>query len=189
MTHKNLNFANMFQEKTIIPVMVIKDLDGIIPMVSALVEEGYNTLEITLRTEYGLLAISQISEEMPNVNVGAGTVTNRGQFEAVAAAGAKFVVSPGHTDDLLRAAEEIEIPFLPGVATSSEAMKLYDQGYEYFKLFPAKAVGGIIMLKSILAPLPHLKFCPTGGVTEETAKEYLALSNVFSVGGSWMVPG
>jgi len=187
MAHKNLEFANLLSETSVIPVMVIKDMDGVMSMTKALVEAGYTTLEITLRTEFGLLAIMEIAKEMPDVLVGAGTVINKGQYEAAVAAGAKFIVSPGHTDELLDAADESEVPFLPGVTSPSEAMKLHDRGYEYFKLFPAEAVGGIRMLKSIMAPLPQLKFCPTGGITEKSADDYLALSNVICVGGSWMV--
>ena len=187
MSHTNQQFGESLKETKIIPVMVIKNIDNAIPMAKFLYGLGYKTLEVTLRTEFGLLAISEIDDELPEITVGAGTVINKGQYEAAVAAGAKFIVSPGHTDELLNAANESEVPFLPGVATPSEAMNLYDIGYSYFKLFPAEAVGGIKMLKSIMGPLPQLKFCPTGGITEKTAKEYLALSNVVCVGGSWMI--
>ncbi len=187
MSHTNQKFEDLFKEIKIVPVMVIKNIEDAIPMAKSLSELGYKTLEVTLRTEFGLLAISEIADEMSEITVGAGTILNKGQYDAAVAAGAKFIVSPGHTDELLKAANESEIPFLPGVATPSEAMNLYDMGYSYFKLFPAEAVGGIKMLKSIMGPLPQLKFCPTGGITEKTAEEYLALSNVVCVGGSWMV--
>ena len=187
MTHTNHTLGELLAQTTVIPVMVVKDLDDAVPMAKDLVSKGFNTLEITLRTECGILAIAEIAREMPEVIAGAGTVTNKCQYEAVVVAGAKFVVSPGHTDDLLDAADNSEVPFLPGVATPSEAMKLADRGYQYFKLFPAEAVGGIPLLKSIMGPLPHLRFCPTGGINEKTSHDYLALSNVVCVGGSWMV--
>ncbi|MBT5186720.1 MAG: bifunctional 4-hydroxy-2-oxoglutarate aldolase/2-dehydro-3-deoxy-phosphogluconate aldolase [Kordiimonadaceae bacterium] len=187
MAHTNHTLGNLLSHTTVIPVIVVKELSDAIPMAKDLVSKGFNTLEITLRTECGILAIAEITREMPDVVVGAGTVTNKGQYEAAVIAGAKFVVSPGHTDELLDAADNSEIPFLPGVATPSEAMKLADRGYQYFKLFPAEAVGGIPMLKSIMGPLPQLKFCPTGGINEKSSHDYLALSNVICVGGSWMV--
>ena len=187
MSHTNQKFEELLKDTTVIPVMVIKNIDDAIPMAKSLYELGYKTLEVTLRTEFGLLAISEIADELPEITVGAGTVINKGQYEAAVAAGAKFIVSPGHTEELLIAANQSEVPFLPGVATPSEAMNLYDLGYSYFKLFPAEAVGGIKMLKSIMGPLPQFKFCPTGGITENTVDEYLALANVVCVGGSWMV--
>ncbi|HPF46474.1 MAG: bifunctional 4-hydroxy-2-oxoglutarate aldolase/2-dehydro-3-deoxy-phosphogluconate aldolase [Alphaproteobacteria bacterium] len=187
MAHKNVDLGRLLKGTSIIPVIVIKEMGEALPLARKLVAKGYKTLEITLRTEFGLMAIMEIAEAMPDVIVGAGTVINKGQYEAAIAAGAQFIVSPGHTDALIEEAEQSEVPFLPGVATPSEAMKLYDKGYEYFKLFPAEAVGGLKLLKSMISPLPQLKFCPTGGINEKSASDYLALSNVFCVGGSWMV--
>lgn len=172
----------------VMPVMVINNLEQAVPLARALVEGGLKVLEITLRTAVALDAIRRIKAEVPGAIVGAGTIINPQTLDNAIAAGAEFIVSPGVTDSLLSAAQASGIPFLPGVATSSEVMRLLDKGISAMKFFPAEAAGGIPMLKSFGGPLPQVTFCPTGGVNPKNAPEYLALSNVACVGGSWMAP-
>jgi len=188
MTHTNAILSTMLNQAPVIPVMVINDIDQAVPMARALVAGGLKVLEITLRTAPALDAIKKIIDEVDGAIVGVGTVNTPAQFEQSHAAGAAFAVSPGHTADLLKAADEIPMPYLPGVATPSEAMQLWENGYRYLKLFPAEAVGGRALLKSIYGPLPDITFCPTGGINPSSAPEYLALPNVICVGGSWMLP-
>lgn len=172
----------------VMPVMVINKLENAVPLASALVEGGLKVLEITLRTPVALDAIRQIKAEVPGAIVGAGTIINVQTLHHAIDAGAEFIVSPGVTDNLLDAALETSVPLLPGVITPSEVMRLLDKGIHHMKFFPAEAAGGIPMLKSIAGPLPQVTFCPTGGVNPKNAPEYLALSNVACVGGSWMAP-
>ena len=150
---------------------------------------GLTSLEITLRTDAALSAISIVSEALAsNIAVGVGTVRSPEQAEAAIRAGARFVVSPGMTPSLIQAAQNWPVPFLPGAATASEAMALADMGYATQKFFPAEASGGVAALKALAAPLSDIKFCPTGGVDAGNAGEYLLLSNVVCVGGSWVAP-
>ncbi len=172
----------------VMPVMVINHLEHAVPLAKALVEGGLKVLEITLRTPVALDAIRLIKAEVPDAIVGAGTIINVQTLHHAIAAGAEFIVSPGVTDNLLDAALETSVPLLPGVITPSEVMRLLDKGIHHMKFFPAEAAGGIPMLKSIAGPLPQVTFCPTGGVNPKNAPEYLALSNVACVGGSWMAP-
>jgi len=172
----------------VMPVMVINNLEQAVPLARALVEGGLKVLEITLRTPVALDAIRRIKAEVPGAIVGAGTIINVQTLHNAIDAGAEFIVSPGVTDNLLDAALETSIPLLPGVITPSEVMRLLDKGISSMKFFPAEAAGGIPMLKSIAGPLPQVTFCPTGGVNPKNAPEYLALSNVACVGGSWMAP-
>jgi 2-dehydro-3-deoxyphosphogluconate aldolase/(4S)-4-hydroxy-2-oxoglutarate aldolase len=153
-----------------------------------LVAGGLTALEVTLRTAAGLDCIRAIAGEVEAANVGAGTVLDAGQYEAAEKAGARFVVSPGATDGLVAAALSSPLPFLPGVATAGEAMALAERGYRYLKFFPAEPAGGVAYLKSLAAPLPALRFCPTGGIGAKNAANYLALANVICVGGSWVAP-
>jgi len=171
----------------VIPVIVIDQIDDAIPLARALVEGGLTVLEVTLRTDCALQAISDIKQAIPAAIVGAGTVISPEDVDRAVAAGAKFLVSPGSTADLIDAAQARQIPILPGVATPSEAMVLAARGLSQMKFFPAQAAGGVAMLKSILGPLPGIAFCPTGGVTEANAAEFLALDNVLCVGGTWML--
>lgn len=171
----------------VIPVLVIKDLESAVPLGAALVAGGLRVLEVTLRTPCALEAISAMSK-IPNGIVGAGTVLNAEDAEKAAKAGAQFAVSPGATADLIAACEALGLPLLPGAATASEAMDLLARGYTIQKFFPAEAAGGAPFLKSLASPLPQITFCPTGGITPETAKEYLSLPNVSCVGGSWVAP-
>lgn len=167
--------------------MVIKDLEDAVPTAEKLVASGYKTLEITLRTECALDAVRAIRREVPSACVGVGTITDPAQFVKSYEAGAAFAVSPGATTDLYKIADKVPLPLLPGVATATEAMIAQERDYRYLKLFPAEAVGGTNLLKSLGRPLPDLQFCPTGGITEKTAPDYLALQNVICVGGSWMM--
>jgi 2-dehydro-3-deoxyphosphogluconate aldolase/(4S)-4-hydroxy-2-oxoglutarate aldolase len=171
----------------VIPVIVINDMDDAVPLAQALVNGGLKVLEVTLRTDLGLQAITKIKQTIPEAIVGAGTVITPADVEKSVAAGAEFLVSPGCTGSLIDAALENSVPLLPGVATPSEAMKLLERGIAHMKFFPAQAAGGIPMLKSIAGPLPQLKFCPTGGITEANAPDFLALANVLCVGGTWML--
>ena len=172
----------------VMPVMVINQLDQAVPLAKALVDGGLKVLEITLRTPVALDAIRKIKAEVPGAIVGAGTIINTETLQQAIDAGAEFIVSPGVTDTLIAAALKSGVPILPGVATSSEVMKLLELGITAMKFFPAEAAGGIPMLKSFGGPLPQVTFCPTGGVNPKNAPEYLALKNVACVGGSWMAP-
>jgi 2-dehydro-3-deoxyphosphogluconate aldolase/(4S)-4-hydroxy-2-oxoglutarate aldolase len=159
-----------------------------VPLARALVAGGLTALEVTLRTPAGLECIRAIAGEVETANVGAGTVLDGRQYEAAEKAGATFVVSPGATDGLIAAAANSTVPFLPGVATAAEAMALAEAGYHYLKFFPAEPAGGLAYLKALAAPLPEIRFCPTGGIGAKNAPDYLALANVVCVGGSWIAP-
>ncbi|MCQ8106058.1 bifunctional 4-hydroxy-2-oxoglutarate aldolase/2-dehydro-3-deoxy-phosphogluconate aldolase [Methylomonas sp. SURF-2] len=172
----------------VMPVMVINQIEQAVPLARALVEGGLKVLEITLRTPVALECIRRIKGEVPDAIVGAGTIINTQTLRQAIDAGAQFVVSPGLTPSLLDAGLGCGVPLLPGVITPSEVMRLLEKGITAMKFFPAEAAGGIPMLKSIGGPLPQVTFCPTGGVNPKNAPEYLALSNVACVGGSWMAP-
>jgi 2-dehydro-3-deoxyphosphogluconate aldolase/(4S)-4-hydroxy-2-oxoglutarate aldolase len=172
----------------IVPVLSINRIEDAVPLARALVAGGLPVLEVTLRTEAAIGAIRAIREEVPNASVGAGTVLNARHLSAVEAAGATFAISPGSTDALYAAASDARIPLLPGIATASELMHGLELGYERFKFFPAESSGGIATLKSFAGPFAQAKFCPTGGIDAAKAPAYLALPNVITVGGSWMVP-
>jgi 2-dehydro-3-deoxyphosphogluconate aldolase/(4S)-4-hydroxy-2-oxoglutarate aldolase len=175
------------QLAAVIPVLVVKTLATAKPLAQALVAGGLPALEVTLRTPVALDVIRAMSEIEGGV-VGAGTLLSPQDVKNAKAAGAQFGVSPGITDNLLKAAQDYDLALLPGAATASEVMYLLEQGYDTLKLFPAEAVGGINLLKSLGAPLPQTKFCPTGGINLNLAPHYLALSNVLCVGGSWVAP-
>jgi 2-dehydro-3-deoxyphosphogluconate aldolase/(4S)-4-hydroxy-2-oxoglutarate aldolase len=171
----------------VIPVLVIHDLAHARPLAEALVAGGLPVLEVTLRTEVALQAIAAMAEVTGAV-VGAGTVLGAAQMQAAKAAGARFAVSPGATPALIDAARAEGVPLLPGAQTCSEVMTLLELGYSVQKFFPAEAIGGAVALKSIGGPLPQVTFCPTGGITLGRAPDYLRLSNVECVGGSWVAP-
>ena len=171
----------------VIPVLVIEDAHDARPIAEALVAGGLRVLEVTLRTEAAMDAIRRMNL-VPGAIVGAGTVTNEAQFEEAYAAGAAFIVSPGLTENLAHVAVRSGVPFLPGVATAGEIMRGLDLGLRHFKFFPAEAAGGIPALKALIAPFGGVSFCPTGGITAETAPDWLALRPVLCVGGSWVVP-
>jgi 2-dehydro-3-deoxyphosphogluconate aldolase/(4S)-4-hydroxy-2-oxoglutarate aldolase len=180
--------ASILTLAPVIPVIVIEDVAQAVPMARALVAGGVRVLEVTLRTEAALDSIRRIREEVPEALVGAGTVLTGTQLDKVAALGCAFAVSPGATPALLEAAVGSPVPLLPGTVTPSEVMTVLEQGYTYMKLFPAEPVGGIALLSAFASPLSAARFCPTGGITPESAGRYLALPNVVCVGGSWLVP-
>lgn len=171
----------------VIPVLVIDDLAAARPLAEALIAGGLPALEVTLRTPVALEAIEEMAS-VPGGVVGAGTLLTPADVRAAKAAGALFGVSPGATDRLLKACEDAELPLLPGAATATEAMRLLERGYTVQKFFPAEASGGVPALKSIGAPLPQIRFCPTGGVSLANAPDYLSLPNTLCVGGSWVAP-
>jgi len=172
----------------VIPVIVIDRLEDAVPMANALVAGGVRVLEVTLRTPVALQAIAAIAKAVPQAVVGAGTVRNAADAHAAHAAGARFMVSPGYTPAIGAACRSLDVPLLPGVATAGEAMTAFDDGFAFLKLFPATAVGGIPLLKALAGPLADIVFCPTGGITPDTAPQFLALPNVKVVGGSWLTP-
>jgi 2-dehydro-3-deoxyphosphogluconate aldolase/(4S)-4-hydroxy-2-oxoglutarate aldolase len=172
----------------VVPVLVIEKLEHAVPLAKALVEGGLRVLEITLRTDCALDAIRAMKDAVPEAIVGAGTVNTPELLDAAVAAGSDFLVSPGSTPALIDKALSQNVPLLPGVNSPSEVMALLERGVSRLKFFPAEAAGGIPMLKSIGGPLPQANFCPTGGITLEKAKQYLALDNVACVGGSWLAP-
>lgn len=171
----------------VIPVLVIDDLDTAVPLAEALVAGGLPCLEVTLRTPCALDAIEAM-KSVPGAIVGAGTVLSTKDLEAVIKAGVEFVVSPGLTDVLGKAAIDSGVAFLPGIATSADIMRGLDLGLSHFKFFPAEANGGLPALKAIAAPFGMAKFCPTGGVSLKTAPDWLAHPQVLCVGGSWVAP-
>ncbi|MEU1625322.1 bifunctional 4-hydroxy-2-oxoglutarate aldolase/2-dehydro-3-deoxy-phosphogluconate aldolase [Streptomyces sp. NPDC020096] len=173
---------------TVIPVVVLEDADDAVPLARALVAGGLPAIEITLRTPAAPGAIRKIAAEVPEATVGAGTVLTPQQVSAAVAAGARFLVSPGWTDLLLAAMRESGVACLPGVSTTSEVVALLERGVTEMKFFPAEAAGGAAYLKSLAAPFPGARFCPTGGIDAERAPRYLALPNVGCVGGTWMIP-
>jgi len=171
----------------VIPVLVINDVAHAVPIAQALVAGGLPALEVTLRTPCALDVIRAM-KQVPGAVVGAGTVLNPRDLDAALEAGAEFIVSPGLTADLGKAAIAAGVPFLPGTANASDIMLGLDLGLTRFKFFPAEASGGIKALSAIAAPFGMAKFCPTGGITPETAPNWLALDAVLCVGGSWMIP-
>lgn len=171
----------------VVPVLVIDDLAHAKPLAQALVAGGLPALEVTLRTPCALDAIRAMAEVEGGV-VGAGTLLTPADVKAAKAAGAKFGVSPGATQRLLDACAEYDLPILPGAATASEIMALLEMGFTTLKFFPAEQAGGAAYLKSIGAPIPQVKFCPTGGIGLKNARDYLSLSNILCVGGSWVAP-
>lgn len=172
----------------VVPVVVVERAADAVPLARALVEGGLPAIEITLRTPAALDAIRAVAAEVEGAIAGVGTVLDAAQLAAAEQAGARFAVSPGATPALLDAAAGAGIPLLPGIATASEAMALIARGYRFAKFFPAEPAGGRSYLAALASPLPQLRFCPTGGITLETAPAYLALPNVICVGGSWMLP-
>lgn len=171
----------------VIPVLVIKDAAQAYSLAEALVAGGLSVLEVTLRTPAAFDAIREM-KRLPGAIVGAGTVTSPQELDAAMEAGSEFIVSPGLTERLARAVTNAGVPFLPGVATAGDIMRGLDLGLTHFKFFPAVAAGGIPALKALAGPFGQCRFCPTGGITQENAAEWLALEQVLCVGGSWIVP-
>jgi 2-dehydro-3-deoxyphosphogluconate aldolase / (4S)-4-hydroxy-2-oxoglutarate aldolase len=171
----------------IVPVLVVHDVAHARPLAEALIAGGLPALEVTLRTDAALEVIAEMAKVEGGV-VGAGTLLTPDDVKRAVDAGAKFGVSPGATDILLQAAEDMDLAMLPGAATASEAMRLLERGYDMLKFFPAEASGGAPALKSLASPLPQIRFCPTGGVSTANAESYLSLPNVVCAGGSWVAP-
>lgn len=183
-----MNILDILRTSPVIPVIAIDELEHAVPLARALVAGGIRVLEVTLRTAHGLPAIRAIAQSVPEAIVGVGTLMQASDFAKARDAGAVFGVSPGLTNSLIDAARESGLPLLPGVMTPSEVMAAREAGYHQLKLFPAVPAGGVTMLKAIAGPLPDMIFCPTGGITQETAAEFLACENVACVGGSWLTP-
>ena len=183
-----LNVLEVLRIGPVIPVIVIEDLAQAVPLAKALVAGGVRVLEVTLRTPAALAAIRAIVREVPEAIVGVGTLTRPEDFTEARDAGACFGVSPGLTPTLIEAAWKSGLPLLPGVMTPSDVIAARLAGFHELKLFPAQQAGGIGMLKALAGPFPEVTFCPTGGITAETAPEFLALPSVACVGGSWLTP-
>lgn len=184
---QQLGLEAILRAAPVIPVVIVEALADAVPLARALVAGGLPVIEVTLRTAAGLEAIRAIAAEVPGAIVGVGTVLTPAQLAEAAKAGARFAVSPGATAKILDAAKDLQCPLLPGIATASEAMTLIERGYRFAKFFPAEPAGGAPYLSAIASPLPQLTFCPTGGITLDSAPRYLKLANVICVGGSWMV--
>ena len=172
----------------VVPVLVITIDKNVEYLIEAIIKGNINCVEITLRTPCALNVIKKIAKTFPELTIGAGTVLSKDDLSKVEDAGASFAVSPGSTYELAKKAIKMNFPFLPGVSTASEIMSLLDLGYKYFKFFPAVAAGGIKYINSLKGPFPEIMFCPTGGINQINAIEWLNLTNVICVGGSWIVP-
>ncbi len=182
----DLTIAQVIDLAPVIPVLSIERLEHAVPLAQALVKGGLRALEITLRTDAALAAISAIATSVPNAVPGVGTVTTVAELTSARAAGARFAVSPGFAQGLAKGAGDF--PFLPGIATASEAMAAQRAGLRLLKFFPAEAMGGRVTLEALAGPFASLTFCPTGGIGRDNAADYLALKNVRCVGGSWVAP-
>lgn len=176
------------ESKPVIPVIVINDLDHAVPLAQALVAGGVKLLEVTMRTPVALAAIEKIAKDVPDAIVGVGTVTQAQHIQQAYDAGARFALSPGVSESLIEKANDLSLPFMPGVMTPSDVIKGLEFGLNDFKFYPAQLAGGPTMLKAFAGPFENVRFCPTGGVSVDNFKEYLALNNVMAVGGSWLCP-
>ena len=172
----------------VVPVIVLSDPAHAVPLAHALLEGGIDVMEITLRSDAALASIEAVAKAVPQMHLGAGTVTRVAEVQRVIDAGATFALSPGATDALVEAVKAAKLPFIPGVMTPGEVMRARDHGFTLMKLFPASQAGGIGMLKALGAPLPDVRFCPTGGVSTDNLRDFLALPNVAMAGGSWLTP-
>ena len=181
-------FKSTLSMSPVVPVLTINNIDNVEYLFEALINGNLKVVEITLRTDCALKAIEIASKKFPSLKVGAGTVLNNEDLNSVKDAGAKFAVSPGSTISLATHAIEKEFPFLPGVSNSSDIMNLMNLDYKFFKFFPAQAAGGLEYLKSLSGPFPEILFCPTGGINQNNAHEWLSQKNVICVGGSWIIP-
>ena len=178
----------LLSEYPIIPVVVIEQIEDAVPLAKSLVAGGLSVIEVTLRTPAAIAGIEDIIENVPGAVVGSGTVCSESQLQMSIELGCKFAVSPGATDSLLKKARDFGFNYLPGVSSASEVMRGLEYGYDTFKFFPAEAVGGTTLLKSLHGPFGDVKFCATGGIGLDNVMSYLSLANVLSVGGSWITP-
>jgi 2-dehydro-3-deoxyphosphogluconate aldolase/(4S)-4-hydroxy-2-oxoglutarate aldolase len=183
-----VNAAELLAGAYVVPVVVIDNAKDAVPLAKTLLDSGLEAIEVTLRTDAGLAAIERIASEVPGMLVGAGSIRRADQVTEVQSAGAAFAVSPGSSDALINAVADARLPFVPGAATASEMLRLLDCGYTLQKFFPAEPEGGTRFLKAVGAPIPDVRFMPTGGISPANAREYLALDNVACLGGSWIVP-
>jgi len=183
-----MNTLELVSYGPVIPVIVINRLEDAVPMAQALVDGGVRVLEVTLRTPIALKCMEAIARSVPGAILGAGTVRSAADAQAAKDVGCTFAVSPGYTSTIGEACREIGLPLLPGTATGSEVMQANADGYFFLKFFPAMQAGGIAMLKAFAGPFTDVVFCPTGGITVETAPQFLALPNVKVCGGSWLTP-
>jgi 2-dehydro-3-deoxyphosphogluconate aldolase/(4S)-4-hydroxy-2-oxoglutarate aldolase len=179
----------VMQDSPVIPVIVIDQEEDAVPLAKALVAGGIRMLEVTLRTAVALRAIKAIAQEVPQAVVGAGTVRNAEQALFAFNAGARFAVSPGFSLSVAKACQDLGLTWLPGVSTATEVMQAQEHGFNELKFFPAVPAGGVKMLQALQGPFSEVSFCPTGGISAANAHEFLSLSNVLCVGGSWLVPG
>jgi len=179
----------LLSNNTFIPVVVLDDISKAVPLAQALLAGGIKIMEVTLRTKNAIAIIEKIAHEVPDMIVGAGTVLNFDQYHMAIRHGSKFIVSPGLTKDLVDVARDYDAPFLPGAVTPTEVMLALEHGFNYLKFFPAENYNGVGTLKAFASVFNQVKFCPTGGITPDNAKNYLALSNVLSVGCSFLAPG
>ena len=178
----------LLSEYPIIPVVVIEQIEDAVPLARSLVAGGLSVIEVTLRTPAAIAGIEDIIKNVPGAVVGSGTVCSESQLQMSIELGCKFAVSPGATDSLLKKARDSGFNYLPGVSSASEVMRGLEYGFDTFKFFPAEAVGGTTLLKSLQGPFGDVKFCATGGIGLDNVMSYLSLANVLSVGGSWITP-
>jgi len=188
MGEKTEKLLSILKLQPVVPVLIVDDAKSAVPLARALVAGGLKAIEITMRTPAALEAMRAVAAEVEGAEVGAGTILNVAHWEAAVAAGSKFIVSPGTTQELLDAAADSDVPLLPGAATASEVMALREEGYQVLKFFPAEQAGGAAYLKALSSPLAGTLFCPTGGISLKNAHDYLSLPNVICVGGSWVAP-
>ena len=181
-----MSAAELLRGIRVVPVVVIDDADKAVPLAQTLLDAGLGAIEVTLRTPAGLDAIRRIAAEVPDMIVGAGSVRHATQVADVVRAGGRFGVSPGSGPQLLEAVDAAALPFVPGAITPSETLALLERGYTLQKFFPAELSGGVQYIKGISAPIPEVRFMPTGGITMENASAYLALDNVSCIGGTWI---
>lgn len=183
-----LSSLDVMRDAPVIPVIVLNDVAHAVPLARALVAGGIRMLEVTLRTPVALACIERIARDVPEAVIGAGTVRSAADVQAAVLAGVRFGVSPGYTHAIGNACREHGLPLLPGVATGSEILAAQEDGFGALKFFPALQAGGAAMLKAWQGPFGDVRFCPTGGITAANAAEFLTLSNVLCVGGSWLTP-
>ncbi|EJL48396.1 MULTISPECIES: 2-dehydro-3-deoxy-phosphogluconate aldolase [unclassified Rhizobium] len=188
MGEKTEKLLSILKLQPVVPVLIVDDVKSAVLLARALVAGGLKAIEITMRTSAALDAVRAVADEVEGAEVGAGTILNAAHWDAAVAAGSKFIVSPGATQELLDAASASSVPLLPGAATASEVMALREEGYQVLKFFPAEQAGGAAYLKALSSPLAGTVFCPTGGISLKNAMDYLSLPNVICVGGSWVAP-
>jgi len=188
-TSKQETLTALFKAARIVPVLTINRIEDAVPLARALVAGGVRMLEVTLRTPVAIEAAKAIMSDVPDAIVGIGTILNADDLARARDLGAAFGISPGATPELLKAAAHSDLPFAPGIATASELMQALAHGFTTVKFFPAEQAGGIRALRALAGPFPHVQFCPTGGIGETNAPQWLAEPNVIAVGGSWLCQG